>query len=263
MVPGIVAALLIWTTAAVAADGAIEINQAKALAGGITPGDAAGFPVSLNQPGSYRLTGNLDRTGLALTVRVIDIIADDVTLDLGGFEVRGGAVCSGSPVTACTNTGTGDGISAIGADGVTIRNGTVRGMPRSGVRITGEHSRVEGVTATSNGLSGIDVTHGMVIDSIGSQNFADGIASSGTVQRSVARFNRLNGFSVGLGLLLNSKADSNGAFGLETSNTRTAYGQNQFVCNNSGGLCNDNAQVSDATATEISTNQCGNDTVCP
>jgi hypothetical protein len=263
MIIWISAALLIWATPAAAADGAIEINQAKALAGGVTPGDSAGFPVQITQPGSYRLTGNLDRTGVALSTRTIDITSADVTLDLGGFEIRGGAVCTGTPVTSCTNTGTGDGIAAIGADGVTIRNGTVRGMPRSGVRITGEHSRVEGVTAISNGLNGIDVTHGMVVDSVGSENFEDGISSSGTVQRCVTRFNRLNGFSVVAGLILNSMADSNGAYGLATSNTLTAYGQNLFICNNSAGLCNNVAQVSNATAIEIAANQCGIDTVCP
>ena len=41
------------------ADGRIEINQARALAGGITPGDAPDFPVTLDQGGSYVLTSNL------------------------------------------------------------------------------------------------------------------------------------------------------------------------------------------------------------
>lgn len=44
---------------ALAAEGVIQINQARALAGGVTPGDEPGFPVTISQPGSYRLTGNL------------------------------------------------------------------------------------------------------------------------------------------------------------------------------------------------------------
>ena len=44
---------------ALAVDGVIEINQARALAGGVTAGDSAGFPVTLSASGSYRLTGNL------------------------------------------------------------------------------------------------------------------------------------------------------------------------------------------------------------
>ena len=44
---------------AAASDGAREINQTAALAGAVTPGDTAGFPVTISQAGSYLLTGNL------------------------------------------------------------------------------------------------------------------------------------------------------------------------------------------------------------
>ena len=40
-----------------AVEGVIDINQARALAGGVTPGDTPGFPVTVSQSGSYRLTG--------------------------------------------------------------------------------------------------------------------------------------------------------------------------------------------------------------
>jgi hypothetical protein len=40
-------------------DGLVEINQAKALAGGVTASDAPGFPVTLDAQGSYVLTSNL------------------------------------------------------------------------------------------------------------------------------------------------------------------------------------------------------------
>jgi hypothetical protein len=46
--------LSLFIASAAAVDGVIEINQAKALAGGVTPGDTAGFPVALSAPGSYR-----------------------------------------------------------------------------------------------------------------------------------------------------------------------------------------------------------------
>jgi hypothetical protein len=42
-----------------AVDGEILINQAKVNAGGITPGDAAGFPATLGRPGRYKLSSNL------------------------------------------------------------------------------------------------------------------------------------------------------------------------------------------------------------
>lgn len=260
---GMVAAALAWATAEAAADGVIEINQARALAGGVTPGDLAGFPVTISQPGSYRLTSNLDRSGAALSARAIDIQSADVTLDLGGFAVLGAAVCTPVPVTGCTNTGNGDGIAAIGFDNVTIRNGTVRGQPRSGVVISGVDAVVEGVRAISNGRHGIDTTYAMVVGCEGSQNFEDGIVSGGTVQRSVARGNRSDGIAVAVGHVVHSHALLNGAFGLQTFNTISSYAHNIFVCNNSMGGCSNAAQVSNVTALQLSPNQCGTDDVCP
>ena len=73
-----------------AADGVIEINNARALSGGVTPGDTAGYPVSINLPGSYRLTGNLEITSInPPNTNAIEVNAEDVTIDLGGFEILG------------------------------------------------------------------------------------------------------------------------------------------------------------------------------
>src|SRR5262245_23520482 len=73
-----------WTAAAL--DGAIEINQAKALAGGITLGDTPGFPVTISSPGSYILTSELSVPsgvdGLAIDVSVIE-----AAIDLNGFGI--------------------------------------------------------------------------------------------------------------------------------------------------------------------------------
>ena len=48
-----------------AVDGLIEINHAKALAGGVSPGDLGGYPVTIDAPGSYILTGDLNAPGRA------------------------------------------------------------------------------------------------------------------------------------------------------------------------------------------------------
>lgn len=98
------------TSTAFAVDGVILIDQNRALAGSVTPGDAPGFPVTLSQPGSYRLSGNL--TVPAATDGIV-ITANRVTLDLNGFSVAG--------------SGTGKGISngLAGRIGTSIRNGTV------------------------------------------------------------------------------------------------------------------------------------------
>jgi hypothetical protein len=79
----IVAALLL-AGPAWAVDGVIEVNQAKALAGGVTAGDLAGFPVTIDAAGSYRLTSNLTTA----SGDAIEIKASYVTLDLNGFKVQ-------------------------------------------------------------------------------------------------------------------------------------------------------------------------------
>ena len=47
------------SSVALAVDGVILIDQNRALAGNVTPGDTPGLPVSITQPGSYKLSGNL------------------------------------------------------------------------------------------------------------------------------------------------------------------------------------------------------------
>ena len=97
----IVTALVALTpTVASAVDGIILIDQNKAMTGNVTPGDAPGFPVSITQPGSYRLTTNLIVADP--NTNGIEISANHVTIDLNGFAIIGPADCSsGFP---CANT---------------------------------------------------------------------------------------------------------------------------------------------------------------
>ncbi len=61
------------------------MNQNRALE--VTPGDAPGFPVTIFESGSYRLSGNL--TVPDLDTAAIQITADFVTLDLSGSALSG------------------------------------------------------------------------------------------------------------------------------------------------------------------------------
>src|SRR5262245_47532562 len=70
-----------------AADGERVINQGKALAGNVTPGDAAGFPVVVSRSGYYKLTSDLAPPD---GVDAIAIAASFVTLDLNKFTIRRG-----------------------------------------------------------------------------------------------------------------------------------------------------------------------------
>lgn len=94
---------------AFAVDGVVLINQSTVIAAG-------GFPYVINQPGSYKLSGNLV---VPSGLNGIDIAASNVTLDLNGFNISSlGFTAFGSTTRA---------ISAIGTNAynVVIRNGTL------------------------------------------------------------------------------------------------------------------------------------------
>jgi hypothetical protein len=139
-----------------AVDGVIEINQARVKAGG------GHFPFMITQPGSYRLTSNLDvtetaarMTGVAAeNTTAIQVTADDVTIDLNGFMIKGPCVLPLSGIAPCSPTGSGKGIDASAQTGVAVMNGILRGMGSSGVFL-GPQSQAEKVRALSNGFRGI------------------------------------------------------------------------------------------------------------
>lgn len=132
----VAATLLVPAGAALAVDGVIEINQDCASVGCLT-GDGPGFPVTIGQAGSYRLTGDLSvASGVGISIG-----ADEVTLDLNGFAIR----CTGS----CPS-----GISGGGADDSWVRNGVVSGFGGIGVSL-GLRGRVWDMRVHGNGGIGI------------------------------------------------------------------------------------------------------------
>jgi hypothetical protein len=154
----VVLAMAFVADAVLASDGAFEINQACATSSaGCFPGDAGGFPVTIAAGGSYRLTSDLDLSGQSANITGIQISAQWVTLDLGGFRVHGPVACSGIPTSTCSPSGSGVGVLAGTA--VTVRNGSVTGFGSDGVRVFGV-SEVEGIHVFSNSGSGIVVAGG-------------------------------------------------------------------------------------------------------
>jgi hypothetical protein len=193
-----------------AVDGVILIDQAKALAGNVTPGDAPGFPVTLSRGGSYRLSGNLtvadaDTGGILIT-------APNVTLDLNGFSVLGPVHCiyNGAEVF-CDFTGSGVGIlsNVPGMneyEGSAITNGVVRGFGNHGVSL-GSGALIDRLRVIGNGGDGIRAYAAVAIT------------------HSLAVYNRLNGY---YGNNLNvqfSHAATNGQHGIN-ANVNTGYGNN-------------------------------------
>jgi hypothetical protein len=199
---------LVTTTALVLATGTAcaqaTIDHNKALAGGITPGDAAGYPVTLSVPGHYKLMGNLS---VPAGTKGIDITARGVTLDLNGFTVAGTNLCTQNQATrAVTCTAPDDhktnGISTTlsqGVEPIVIRNGTVRGFASQGV-LTSGNVRIDGINVmhnTDGGISGInDLLNTLHVSNVS------------------AELNGGNGVTAYHGLLENVRATSNGADGI-------------------------------------------------
>ncbi len=148
-------ALALWPVVALAGDGVIEINQA-CVSAGCFPADAPGFPVTITESGSYRLTSNLVVPDENTTAIELGADADRSSIDLNGFAILGPTSCSGIGFF-CIPVGTGHGIAAnITTTDVTVRNGRVIGMGDHGIFLQ-NFDYVEGVVARSNGGIGIEV----------------------------------------------------------------------------------------------------------
>ena len=100
-----------------AVDGVILIDQARALAGNVTPGDAPGFPVTISQPGSYRLSSNLT---VPSGQNGIQVAAQLVSIDLNGFSI------TTQPQTSLVGGIVTDGV--VAPLGISIRNGSIMGF---------------------------------------------------------------------------------------------------------------------------------------
>ena len=98
------------------------------------------WPVVISQPGSYVLTANLV---LPCNKDAIDITADNVTLDLGGYSIIG-----------LGGSSTGIGVSAGSHSNIKVMNGSVVKMGGGGIS-SGAITTVKDVTINSSGGNGI------------------------------------------------------------------------------------------------------------
>ncbi|MDJ0788497.1 MAG: hypothetical protein QNK05_16950 [Myxococcota bacterium] len=184
-----------------AVDGVIEINQVRALSGGVTPGDSPGFPVTLSQSGSYVLTGTLSVPNADTTGIVVE--APRVTIELNGFGIEGPVRCSGSTGdVTCSESGSGIGIHAprlfppASTTGTTVRNGFVTGMGSDGISLQ-PFSHVQGVLAQHNADEGLVLgDDSLVTDSRIVLNRGDGLQGDASVSFRGCRIARVGGATV-------------------------------------------------------------------
>lgn len=178
------------------------------------------LPFTINSPGSYYITGNL--TGVA-NQHGITINADNVTLDLGGFELVG----PGSGVTTA--------IRLVNAHvNATIRNGTVRGWLSSSVvaeTVAGTELHVENLRVFGSGSAGIVLgnngtakgceVRGSVATGISGGTSCKIIECTSTGQTGAGG----DGINIGVnGLVLNCVASGNGGDGIQTGGVSTITG---------------------------------------
>ncbi len=217
----VAAIVLAVAPSAFAADGTLLINQSSSVTG--LPGCThSGFPITICQSGSYRLSGNL--TISDVNTDGIDVNASNVTLDLNGFTISGPITCIQStyPVQ-CSNRGASTGIYAASPmfSNLTVINGTVRGMGAAGVfsnafgtLVDGIHVESTGGASPVNGGTGIFVSNGTVTHCTSITNAADGIWENfGTVSLNSVAYNGLNGIRGG-GVVRDNSSINNGASGI-------------------------------------------------
>jgi hypothetical protein len=191
--------------------------------------------VTISASGSYRLTGNLPVPNENTDGIVVG--ATDVSIDLGGFTIRGPNQCSPPPVV-CTLTGTGLGIHGS-ADGLRISNGGVVGMGSVGIYVeSGDGDEIRNVRVAKNRFQGIRM---------------DGAAA--LVERSTATRNGDDGVRVGLGgMLSNNVAYQNGSHGISENGSSTvsdnAVSQNggNGILGSSGSIISGNTANGNAGA---------------
>ena len=173
--------LSLWMAAAVAVDGVIEISA----------------PTTISEPGSYRLTQNIEHADT-----VIRITVSKVSLDLNGFTIShvGDQPADGIAVNPLVRN-------------VEIRNGAITGFTRYDAE-----SILSNLRITQNGAAGISIE----------------VRRGALVQSCVVANNGSWGIRMDTGQLLNSTVINNANFGLLGA-ASTGYGQNVFFGNNAGG----------------------------
>ncbi|MEW6379253.1 MAG: right-handed parallel beta-helix repeat-containing protein [bacterium] len=172
-------------------DSQVEISQ--------TPSTT--FPIVIDQPGNYILTGDI--TVSTPQVNGIEIMADDVTLDLNGYTLTGPG-----------GEGTGIGISVAQRENAEIINGTVQGF-FSGINLSGNNHQLKNVSACQNSSSGIEAGSSLITDCQANANGLHGLmATSSTITTCTANANGSCGMHVTSCTVTGCTASFNGSHGI-------------------------------------------------
>ncbi len=233
-------ALFSLSAAVHAVDGVVLIDQSKALAGNVTPGDTPGFPITLSKPGSYKLTGNLvlpdaNTDGIVST-------AGNVSIDLNGFTISGPTRCDWDKSNGgvlCDDLGSAIGILLTGEDNA-VRGGGIVGMGSQGIVI--KSGIVENLQVRHAGWRGIAGSQGSIMRNntvafIGSAGISGGVDTviSGNTVTSTGSGIASSGLVTGNAVFGNHETLSCD-YGLGGYSNNVLRGGNQITgCNDLGG----------------------------
>lgn len=231
---------LLVAPAAFAVDGVLEINQASVDAAG-------GFPLTISQAGSYRLTSSLTvpsgENGIEATV-------DDVWLDLNGFSLIGPGSCTATigvddklESVICSGT------LGIGLDGVAaVSNGTIRGFSTGITGVSGRPIEIDRMVVTENfrGLSGGTAAAVRITDSRFTVHGADGatcqtVVGTTIVRNSTFERNATRGLYLAAGLASHSSFHQNGGEGIRSNASRAALVESSYFERNVWGIFGNNS----------------------
>jgi hypothetical protein len=222
--------------------GETEITHGKALAGNVTAGDTAGYPVTLSRGGAYELGSDLLVTDGNMGILVT---APGVTIDLNGFTLHGrtGASIRGTHGIAGTR------------ENVVVRNGSIVNFRFHGI-VAKDMWAVENVRLLFNGLDGVLAGHFLRVenslmyrnghngatsinwatlhDSTVVGNVNDGFVCDNhcLVEGNMIAANEGDGVSASLATILGNTINGNGGVGIKGS--ASGYGNNTFVGNGGG-----------------------------
>jgi len=291
-----------FSAAAFAVDGVVEINHSCATQSGCFSGDTAGYPVTVNGSAgrSYRLTSDLI---VALNKSGIVLSSPSISIDLNGFAImRSG--CEGATTDCSGAESPGSGISAT-ADyaGISVRNGSIIGMGQYGIRLEGFQAEVKDMRVRWNSLNGIQLEgnsstiknttssgnrqFGIFVQGIGAvisgnsvfDNGLDGLRTGvgATVSGNTANENGRDGIAAGTNSTIShNTAYKNTGDGISTSGSSLLHG-NTVSLNNDFGLnlgvnassgyrenvMNGNVDGAVFAGTDMGNNLCDSSTTCP
>jgi len=207
----------------------VALNEDMAIKGGVTPGDAPGYPITITHPGRYRLTSNLYPPG---EISGIEIKSYGVTIEFDGFILSGGAQAD-------------FGIFGSAVNNVMIMNGLIEGFKNPAI-IGNESWIVENMRIAANNY-GIKLgNYARVLRSTitGNAAYAINCGYSCHVEGNVISDNH-EGVHIESGTVLGNTIMRNQTFGIIANSwsSKIGFGNNTLLFNNFMGAGGGNAQV--------------------